>query len=348
MSRLSVTMSETLKDAVEAAQQASYDPSNDIDPQSQSETASQLMRLGLDVVTQFRDDPDVIEHADDVPIEGLREAVPDHVLLESRRERIQNENRVEDMGGGLIGRFDRAASQRFDAERQEGRHPPEAIESIAEGYVEEADAYRDLGVYSEERYQEAVQAIRDRVDKYRENYRAADHVPEDLQDDEDEQIQLGRDIMQLRDQIDDVVEMIIDRADGSGYATGGAGFDDDAIIQAISEEFAVGEDAIDLVLEAISPDDVSARARLRDDDPIALRDMIPEQAIEDAGGASAALEGGVEDDAPPDRFDDATETAQIRVEPESLENDDEISVDSEVVGETIDDELINQEAVADD
>jgi hypothetical protein len=276
--------------------------------------------------------------------DGLLEVVDDETLLEFRHKQRKEETKPMSRGLKFAERFRDHTDQLMSGEAGERAHPS-GVEQIAEIYIEDLEDHHRFGKISEESLEEQREAIETRLEEYREDYHAAQYAPPDRDVPDDAAI--GRDMLQLRDQIEDVVERIVEISEGDA-------FDPDAIVDALSAEYAVSEDAIDIVLDLIVPDDQDVRRALKDGRDVEFREIMRDDALESADD-EPALEGGVVDETPDHdhvpRTGAESERATIEIDSESEDtnghrnghSDEVIVVDGDRLRDVIDSEIQESE-----
>lgn len=284
--------------------------------------------------------------------ESVRELVPDEILAKYRTKRMDERTQaayyVVDKREGWRGRVKSRLNKRLAGEEP---YHPDGVASLAEGYREELEALHELSPSSARSFEADLVWLSERLEEYRDAWLAKTTVPDARPfDDVEDEIGVGRDLLQLRRELDDVVLELEDVAASEAY-------DPDAIIRALAAERGVSEDAIRLVVDLLVPDDVDTRWALKGLEDGGLGAIVPRAALEETR-VDGELSSERLDDRPPDRFDDATRPAQIRmsedVAAEVLEADDptgrtEVDVDGERLVEELDlDVEVDGGGVADD
>jgi len=275
----------------------------------------------------------IIEQAieDGLLDESVESLIPEEVIEAHRivreRERIKAKTYTEDLAGGWRGRVKTALNARLAGEEP---YTPHHIRNIAEGYREEAALY-----WSGDRLREARAWLDDRLTAYVEGYRAKQAVPDPLFDEVGD-VDLGRDLYSLQDCGKEVVESI-EEAAANGY-------DPDAILDRLTEEFAVSERALLLVVEWMTEEDTDPRRALKVGGEH-FRTLLPDRAL--SGGSDLDLDPEAlmpVEDSPEDRLDDSTEPLQFR----SKEGEDPLGeTEPEIDGDALA-SLMPEEVASDD
>lgn len=271
--------------------------------------------------------------------ESVREIVPDEVLAKYRTKRMDERTQaayyVVDKREGWRGRVKSRLNKRLAGEEP---YHPDGVASLSEGYREELEALHELSPASARSLQADLVWLEERLEEYRDAWLAKTTVPDPRPfDDVEDEIGVGRDLLQLRRELDDLVLELEDVAESEAY-------DPDAIVRALAAERGVSEDAISLVVDLLVPDDVDNRRALKGLEDGGLGAIVPQAALEETR-VDGELSSERLDDRPPDRFDDATTPAQIRVSQDLaaqvLEAEDptartDVDVDGERLAEELD------------
>jgi len=156
----------------------------------------------------------------------------------------------------------------------------------------------------------------------------------------DDAVEVGSDLLSLRGRVGELVEEIEARAESEAY-------DPDAIVRALASEYAVGEEAIEVVLDVLLPDDVDARSALRDLESSSIEEILPASAVEGIDDSDVPeIDGDLDRSLPAGGTGDmASET--IQVDPAELADDDR-EIDPEAIREIVDDEIIANGGPSDD
>lgn len=271
--------------------------------------------------------------------ESVRELVPDALLAKYRVKRMDERTQAAyyavDKREGWRGRVKSRLNKRLAGEHP---HHPDGVASLAEGYREELEYDHDLSPSSARSLEADLMWLEEQLSEYRDAWLAKTTVPDPRPfDDVADEVGVGRDLLQLRRELDDLVLELEDVAASEAY-------DPDAIVRALAATRGVSEDAISLVVDLLVPDDVDPRQALKGLEDGGLGAIVPEAALEETR-VEGELSSERLDDRPPDRFDDATQPAQLRVSEEVaaevLEADDptrrtDVDVDEERLVEELD------------
>jgi hypothetical protein len=220
---------------------------------SKSKVAAEIISVGLE---EIGDHPEIGDLLDPVEIEVYRK--------QREYDRLQKQGRIEDMRGGWRGRV----RSRFNG-RLSGAEPyhPDVMEDLAEMYFSEIEIWES----DEVRIEEHRQWLDDLVAEYRDAYRCKSTVPSDSFEEAVDDVATGAELLRLRESFGEVLTEIAESAEGTGY-------DPDAILDALSAEFAVEEETIEIILAETTEDRVDPRQALKsgagimsDLDPVRLQ-----------------------------------------------------------------------------
>lgn len=275
---------------------------------------------------------------------NIEDIVDDETLLEFRHEQRKKETTPISRGAKFAERFSDHCDDLFTG-RDGEKADIQTIETLSENYIEDVRDHHELGGLSETARDQQITSIRRRVEEYRADLEAARYSPDER--DVPNDAEFGQNVLQLRDQIEDVVERIVEIAEGDAY-------DPDAIVDALSGEFAVSDEAIKYVLDLIVPDDQDVRRALKDGRDVEFREIMRDDALESADD-EPALEGGVVDESPDHdhvpRTGAESERATIEIDSESEDvnghsnghSDEPIVVDGDRLRDVIDSEIQESE-----
>lgn len=270
-----------------------------------------------------------VDEVDDEALDpdNLSALIPRHEVAKYLRDQIKNEGRPEILSSDVAGRWERHAEKLFD-----GNFKPsiQKVETQAAQYIDEVEMFAETGYLSPSEAQRQAEAIWSEVDRYRDMAVDAEHAP-DVREVPDE-VRLGRGLRRLQEDAEGFLASATELA-GAEHLN-----DTDALMQALASEHGVEVAVVETVLDELTEDGLESSQALKSthaDELPGPSDLLDDPAL-DAGteAGEAAADGGeaVEDvetervdDTPPDRFDDRTETMQIRpteAEAEALEGDD--------------------------
>ena len=265
---------------------------------------------------------------------SVRELVPDEVLAKYRikrqDERTQAEYYSVDKREGWRGRVKSRLNKRLAGEEP---YHPDGVETLAEGYLEELE-YLDAVVPTSSRSVEEDRAwLEQQLRDYRDAWTAKTTVPAPKPfDDLEDEIGVGRDLLQLRSSLDEVVLEIEETAEGEAY-------DPDAIVRSLAAKWGVSEAAIETLLDLMVPDDVDQRRALKGLEEGSLSDFVPAPAIEETAVDEDALPeaaevrmGGIDLNKDHDLGDELVES----VVDADLPTETEVDVDAEALAEELD------------
>jgi len=290
-------------DAIDSIRRSSLER-RDMWDLSLSESARELVEHGLD---SLGDNSALEELVDDLDLEVYRK--------QREQDRLQKAGRIAEMTGGWRGRVVSRISRRLAGPEP---YPVEEIRELAELYWREIKNWEDD--------EEALLAHRDWLDRklaeYERALEAKTLYPDQDLSDVDDAARVGSDLLDLRPRIEEVVETIQALGDRDDLSHA------DAIRSRLATEYNVSEDAIDVVLDYLTPEDVSPSEALRSGDEIG--DLLPDSAIEEPEVDVAALNGSVRKTNGDCLVDDHVERAQLVVDEDDLaEIDDELGIDGD-------------------
>lgn len=275
-----------------------------------SEAGREVLNHGLE---QLGENPDLEALVDEVDLEVWRK--------QKKYDKIRKEGRIIDMQGGWRGRVRSRLNGRLAGEEP---FPPGKIISQADNYWREIVTWEDdEGLLAEHR-----EWLDHQIEEYKRAYRAKEVYPEESFEAVDEKVAIGADLLRLKPQIVDVVETIERKASTKEW-TG-----PDAIRDSIANEFGVDPEAIDVVLDYIVPEDVPVSRALMNGE--AIREILPDEAIEQPDLEFSELESGQSHELKPDSWenkaDDNVERAQLVIDdPDDLEAATESEINADVL-----------------
>lgn len=253
---------------------------------------------------------------------SLRAALPDEYIeayqIKYERERRKKKDYKNKLAGYWRKNVNRQLSKFFDDEEPVR---PQRVRITMEHYRDEA---RDL--YENEQWlAEDLQWLDRKLDEYEAATRFVEMVPNESFQRFDS-VSVGADLYRLKPQAADVINAIEAIADGSGV-------DPAAMQKALSNEFAVSEEAIEVLLDYLVPDDVTVRDALSSGEEI--REHLPDEVLEEPDLEYNELESKQAHEDKPDswtnKMDDHSERAQLVIDdPEMLEQA-ESEINSEVL-----------------
>jgi Arc/MetJ-type ribon-helix-helix transcriptional regulator len=265
---------------------------------------------------------------------SVRELVPDENLAKYRikreDERTQAKYYVVDKREGWRGRVKSRLNKRLAGEEP---YHPDGVEILAEGYLEELE-YLDAKVPRSSRTVDEDRGwLEQQLRDYRDAWAAKTTVPDPKPfDGLEDEIGVGRDLLQLRSSLEEVVLSIEERAEAEAY-------DPDGIKRALAAEWGVSEAAIETLLDLMVPDDVDQRRALKGLEEGSLHDFVPAPAIEETRVDQEALPedaevrmGGIDLNKDHDLGDELVES----VVDADLPTETEVDVDAEALAEELD------------
>lgn len=304
--------------------------STEVPALSRSEAVLYLVRSGIESWD---------EEVDDL----VPDAFIDKWRITRKREQIKSEQYLNDLKGGWRGRVLSQLNARLSG------HSPYSerhIRKHAEGLAEEARLYWDSSDLDRN-----LEWLDEQVERYIDAARAKDMVPEDWTEEVDD-VQVGRDLWRLRDRAKEVVETIERIAESEAY-------DADAMLSRLASDFAVEEEAVELVLDMMVEDGADTRRALKEGEGIRwyLRDEALDESetdgnpelVEDSLLPVDPVEGhdqSAVDDAQPTpaglTIDDSSEVEVEEVE-NALDAAEDPDIDEDSLTQLLDDEGVSDE-----
>jgi hypothetical protein len=270
MEQISAYIRESQAEIIRSLHEETWDRDDIPRIDSEAEIIRLLLDLGIDALDSGEAEVDL----DDVDIsaEMLSDLLPDHAIIEHRRETRKKETKPLFRGSKIAERFGDKADEMFSGESDE-KATPGVMETIAESYLGELEDNAD--VLDQESLDRQRRAIRSRVERYREEYRAATHAPRETMRATPEEAEIGAEVERLKDNRERFVEQLIDKAETERYSN------PEDLMRALATEHGVSEQSVELVIDGLTPPGSDGRQSLKNGSgveiPRSIRALAPSQ-----------------------------------------------------------------------
>jgi hypothetical protein len=277
MERISTHISEAQAELINQLHEATWESDSIPRIDSKSEIIRLLLDAGLGAVEEGSADLGDVEISDS----ELRELIPDHTILDHRREQHKAEAKPLFRGSKIAERFSDKADELFSGEHGT-KATPRTVEEIGESYLAELEDLDELDILEEESIERQTRAIRERIERYKREYDDAEFAPAETMRDVPEEVSIGSQIKRLRSERERFLRSLKSKAETEQYS------DPSDLLKALAYEHGVEERAIELVIDAITPEGSEGRQALKNGSGVELPEEI--RAIEDPDLIERALD----------------------------------------------------------
>lgn len=253
---------------------------------------SEVIRMILDLGLGALDELEGSIEDDEISIEMLSELIPDHTIIDYRREQLKAEAKPLFRGSKIAERFSDKCDELFTGE-VDTKATPETVSRIADKYLAELSDLEEIGVLDEDSIRRQRRAINERVETYREEFATSEFAPEETMRDTPEEVVIGSQIQRLHDDKHQFVLDLSKKASSSKYQN------PEDLIGSLAYEYGVNPDAIEMFLDSVTPDGTSGRQALKSGSGVDVPEIDVPQ-IEDGSVDMESDQTGSEDAARPD------------------------------------------------
>jgi hypothetical protein len=271
MERTSVHLAESQLAVIDAIKEETWSDPDLPRIDSRSELIRALLDLGIESLDQ---DAEIEIEDGEMSGEVVRSLIPDHELLEHRRDRLKSEAKPLFRGAKIAERFADKADELYQGEPDE-KATPETVEEIGESYLAELDEHAELNILGERSVRRQKRAIRETIERYREEYNASEHAPTETMRATPEEARIGAEVKRLREQRERFVEDLRSKADTERFTN------PEDLMKALAYDHGVSLDAVELVIDAITPTGTEGRHALKNGSGVHVPEMIEEIESED-------------------------------------------------------------------
>lgn len=243
---------------------------------SKSEILRHLIDLGIGSLPHASVDLDDGE----VSGEDLLELLDDETILSYRRDARKKEAKPLFRGSKIAERFSEKADQLFEGAVDE-KATPLTIERIAESYLAELEDHEELSELDSESVDRQKRAIRERVEEYRSDYENSENAPREVMRPTPDESRLGAEFGRLRESRESVVESLREKAESERFNSV------EPLLKALAYDYGVSVEAVEILLDALTPDGTDGRLSLKSGSGIEVPDLLdeslpePEETIEE-------------------------------------------------------------------
>ena len=275
MSKESVTIyldEETIQ-VLKSIQQASAQ-NPEIFDMSKSEAGRELIDFAID---RLGSSPDLEELVDPVDLELWRK--------QREQDRYEQKGRIHEMRGGWRGRVRSRFNGRLAGAEP---YPPDVMEDLTDLYMGEIETWED----DEEKIEDHRRWLGDLMQEYRDAYRCKQVVPDRTFEDAVDDVATGSDLLRIREKFGELIGQLITISESDS-------FDPGAILDRVSEEYAIDRETLEMILDEITGEATNHRQALKTGDGILdaiEQDELAEWSIDPDALPSRSTQGGDADD----------------------------------------------------
>lgn len=282
MERTSVHLAESQLSVIDAIKEETWSDPDLPRIDSRSELIRALIDLGIESLDQ-----DAEIEIEDGEMSGavVCSLIPDHELLEHRRDRLKSEAKPLFRGAKIAERFADKADELYSGEPDE-KATPETVEEIGESYLAELEEHAELGILGERSVRRQERAIRSRIEKYRAEYNSAEHAPTETMRETPEEARIGAEVRRLRESRERFVEDLRDKAGTERFTR------PEDLLKALAYDHGVSAEAVELVIDSITPEGTEGRQALKNGSGVHIPEFIEGiEEIEDGSELDEIPEG---------------------------------------------------------
>lgn len=259
---------------------------------------SEVIRMILDLGLGALDELDGSIEDDEISIEMLSELIPDHTIIDYRREQLKAEAKPLFRGSKIAERFSDKCDELFTGEL-DTKATPETVSRIADKYLAELADLEEIGVLDEDSIRRQRRAINERVETYAEEFADSEYAPEETMRETPEEALIGSQIRRLHEDREEFIEQLRSKAGEDRYSN------PEDLIGSLAYEYGVQPQAIEMLIDAITPDGTDGRQALKngsgvkipeieqpDQEQIESIEQLPEDAVVTRGGDLVETDGG--------------------------------------------------------
>lgn len=276
MERISTHITDAQKELIEEIKAATWEDRELPRIDSNAELIRMLLDAGIDAIDQG----DAEIRSEEISTEMLHELIPDHAIIEHRRDRLKSEAKPLFRGAKIAERFSDKADQLFSGE-SDTKATPGVIEEIGESYLEELEHHRELDILDQESIERQERAIRERIERYRQEHDSASYAPRETMRPTPEEAEIGSQIKRLRSDRERFLQSLKSKAETESYTS------PSDLLKSLAYEHGVEPRAVELVIDAITPPATDGRQALKNGSGVELPEEI--KAIEDPDAIERAL-----------------------------------------------------------
>lgn len=266
MKQTSVRLEEAQVDITDELMGRSFNTDDVPRIDSRSEILRKLVDLGIKSLPQSE-----IELEDGtVSGDALLDLLDDETLLEYRREERKRDKRPLTRGAKIAERFGDLVEDLYSGSADE-KATPATIENLAQSYIGELEDHEELSELGEESVERQKRAIRERVSRYRTEFNQAQDAPRELMRPTPDEATIGAEIGRLRSNRERFVADLREKASTERFTN------PEDLMKALGYDHGVSVEAIELVLDEITPDGTEGRQALKNGSGV----QVPELVVDD-------------------------------------------------------------------
>lgn len=253
MKQTSIHLRESQVNLVDSAKAATWMDRDLPRIDSRSEIIRKLLDIGIDAL----DESVTVDFADgEMSGEALCELIDDETMLKYLREERKDGHKDLFRGSKIAKRFSEKADELFEGEPGE-KATPQTIRTLAESYKGELEDQREFGKLDDQSVELQKQEIDDTVERYEQEYEDAVYAPTETMRETPEEALIGSQIRRLHNERDEFIEMLRSKAGDDRYNN------PEDLIGALAYEYGVQPQAIEMLIDGITPDSTDGRQALK-------------------------------------------------------------------------------------
>lgn len=249
---------------------------------SNSEVLRLLIDRGITALTENH----MIEVGDEeVEAEVLLDLIPDRVLLDRIDKDLKNSKHHTIKGSRAAHTFSELADRMFEGPAKTKAYP-EDVRDVSESFIEQVEQYHKAGKISEESVETQKEAIRERVETYREEYQSAWDAPSSTMREVPEEATIGAEVGRLKAQRGAFVEDLKELASTERFTN------PDDLMKALAYDYGVSVETVSYLIDEITPDGTDGRQALKSGSGVDVPELVDEPQIDEPESEVEALPEG--------------------------------------------------------
>ena len=233
---------------------------------SRSEILRKLVDLGIDSLPER----EVELENGTISGDALLDLLDDETLLEYRREERKASKKPLFRGSKIASRFGDKADELFSGAPDE-KATPRTVEKLGESYIGELEDHEELSELGEESVERQKRAIRERVSRYRTEFNQAQDAPRELMRPTPDEATIGAEIGRLRSNRGRFIADLREKAADDRFTN------PEDLMKAIGYDHGVSVEAIELVIDEITPDGTEGRQALKNGSGVQVPELVVDE-----------------------------------------------------------------------
>ena len=233
---------------------------------SRSEILRKLVDLGIDSLPER----EVELENGTISGDALLDLLDDETLLEYRREERKASKKPLFRGSKIAARFGDKADELFSGAPDE-KATPRTVEKLGESYIGELEDHEELSELGEDSVERQKRAIRERVSRYRTEFNQAQDAPRELMRPTPDEATIGAEIGRLRSNRERFIADLREKAADDRFTN------PEDLMKAIGYDHGVSVEAIELVIDEITPDGTEGRQALKNGSGVQVPELVVDE-----------------------------------------------------------------------